>query len=331
MKRIGRSFLVTLLSLLLTLSPRLALTALAQGDAASADDVKAIRSLAEKGYLGDKKELYLSAKAMSDDDVTAALLTINEGLSLLDLATLKPGDKTYRVEDLQNLLSMVDERSEDIVAHKVSAWKYKKRVEKMIALLGPTASSAAPAATAPEPTAVPKPTSTATPIPGPNKAEWDQMRDDLKDMSKRMGDLQTVYDKKVDAVQKSNEDTRRSNEDMKTASAETQEQLKLVKKLLDRVQGDLSKTEDRLDEVAKKAAQKSMTDIELQQELSIMHKDLRDNSQDVSVLKQEIAKLDKSGEEKAQSPLDDLLGSKWVAGGALVVGVTALVIALTKK
>jgi uncharacterized coiled-coil DUF342 family protein len=100
---------------------------------------------------------------------------------------------------------------------------------------------------------------------------------------------------------------------------------------MDRVQDDLNKASQRLDEVSKKASEKTLTDTEFQQDLTVMHKDIRDNTQDLSVLKQQIAKLDKTGEEKNRSSLDDLLGSKWVAGGALLVGVTALVVSLTRK
>jgi hypothetical protein len=105
----------------------------------------------------------------------------------------------------------------------------------------------------------------------------------------------------------------------------------LVKNLLDRVQEDLQKTQARLEQVAQKAEEKNITDTELEQELTVMHKDMRDNVQDVSILKQEVAKLDKSGEVKGENVLDQMLDSKWLSGGALVVGVAALIVALTNK
>ncbi len=150
-------------------------------------------------------------------------------------------------------------------------------------------------------------------------------------MNKKTADLQDTYDKKFQAFEKNDDDITKNDGELKTADADLEEQLKLVKKLLDHVQEDLTKTGDRLDQVAQKASEKTITDTELEQELTIMHKDLRDNSQDVTILKEEVAKLDKTNAEQGQSPLDELLSSKWLAGGALAVGLTALVISLTKK
>jgi len=87
---------------------------------------------------------------------------------------------------------------------------------------------------------------------------------------------------------------------------------------------------DRMDQISDKANQKTLTDEELEQELTIMHKDLRDNTQDLTVLKQQVALLD-APQKAGQDPLDDFLTSKWLAGGALVVGLAALVIGVTKK
>ncbi len=82
--------------------------------------------------------------------------------------------------------------------------------------------------------------------------------------------------------------------------------------------------------IGKKAEEKNITDSELQRDLSLMRKDLRDNTQDVSILKQELERLKEPGKEVA-SPLDQALTSKWLVGGALLVGITALVVALTRK
>jgi methyl-accepting chemotaxis protein len=335
MNKIFRFLTIGWLCAILVLSPRLIVTVWAQetSDEAAAEEVKTIQALAQKGYLGDKKDFYLSAKSLTEDDITDALLKANEGLSALDLKPLKPGDATYQVQDLQALLSLIKEKAEDIRGRKVSEWKFQKRVEKMIALLSTDQAAAAPGTkqeTA-APTQAPVPTATVTPIPGPNHEEWGQMKGDLKDLQKKLGDMEDAYQKKLDLVQKSNDDLRKSNDLLKTSDADQQEQLRLVKKLFDHVQADLTKTSDRLEEVSKKAQEKTLTDTELQQDLTVMHKDIRDNSQDISVLKQELVKMDKTDEGKNQSALDDLLGSKWVAGGALLLGVTALIVALTKK
>ena len=332
-KHLKRILVLSLVSILV-LTPRMIGLAFAQDapEAASSDDLKAIQQLAKKGYLGDKKDPYLSAKTLTDDQVTDALIAIYGRLKEVDLKSLSPQNGDYKLEDLALLQQMVNDRSEEIRAKKVSSWTFNNRLKKMIAAVSPADTgdaAATPAASTTVPT--PAPASTPTPVPGPSRAEWDDMKNTLKDLSKKLADLQETYDKKMDAVQKSNEENKTVVADVKSGNADNLEQLKLVKRLLEQVQDNIKKTDDRLDEVSKKASQKSITDIQLQQELDIMHKDLRDDTQDVSILKQEVARLDKTNEQAGQSPLEDLLGSKWVAGGALVVGLTALVIALTRK
>ncbi len=338
--------LIFLLVFTLGLSPRMVSMALAQdakdSDAAPDEEIHAIQQLAKKGYLGDKKDFYLSAKTLSEDDITDALLKINDLLFQVDLKGLKPGEGAYKLGDLKILLKLSQDKADDIRGRKVSAWKFTNLLKKMITALTPPDPDVTPAATpAEEPASAPASTTgstnpppataTATPVSGPNQAEWDEMKGTIRELTKKVGDLQDAFDKKVDIIQKSNEDIKAANTEIKAANADNLEQLKLVKRLLDRVQDDLKKTDERLDQVAEKASQKSVTDTELQQELNIMHKDLRDNSQDVSILKQEVAKLDKSGSDAAQSPLDAALSSKWLSGGALLVGLTALIISLTRK
>ena len=320
MKHWFRTILILFLAFTLTGGPGMVSLVFAQDSPASApdDQVQTLRQLAKAGYLGDQKDLYLSANTLTDDQVTDALLKISGLLSQADVKSLHPGSGTYQVDDLKALLSLVQDKTDDIVARKASAWKFKTQIRKMIAALAP------PPAPTPTATAAPQPTPTATPIPGPSRAEWDEMKGTVKDLAKKTDDMRATYDQKVLDMQKSNDEARSSN-------ADAQEQLRLVKKLLDEVQDNLNKTGARLDDVAQKASQKSITDTELQQELTIMHKDLRDNSQDVGILKEEVAKLSKEDEKDGQSPLDQILSSKWVSGGALVVGLTALVVALTKK
>lgn len=335
MKQTFRLLTIGWLCAILVLSPGLIVRVWAQdnSDDAAAEEVKTIQALAQKGYLGDKKDFYLSAKSLTEDDIIDALLKADDQVSQVDLKGLKPGDATYQVQDLQALLSLVKEKAEDIRDRKVSEWKFQKRVEKMIALLSGDPGTVVPASTpaTSASTSVPEVTATATPAPGPSREEWGQMKGDLKDLHKKFEDMQESYQKKLEILETTNEDLRRSNELLKTSGGDQLEQLRLVKKIMDQVQADLTKTTERLEEVSKKAAEKTMTDTELQQDLTVMQKDIRDNSEDISVLKEQMAKMDKAGEEKNQSTLDDLLGSKWVGGGALLLGVTALIVALTKK
>jgi hypothetical protein len=57
---------------------------------------------------------------------------------------------------------------------------------------------------------------------------------------------------------------------------------------------------------------------------------LRDDTEDISVLKEEVAKLDKT-DNGPRNALDDFLSSKWLPGGALIVGLTALAVSLLRK
>ncbi len=292
---------------------------------ADPDELSTIQHLAQAGYLGDQKAKYLSEN-LTEDQITDALLAIYEQLSAVDSKTLSPGNKQYTLDDLQALQALVKDKAEDIRARKVSSWRFDNKIQKMIAALGGTAP--APASTAaPPPTATvlpAAPTATPTPVvtPGPSRQEFESLKSNLQDLDRKTLDIQKSYDLKADEIAK-------SNDEMKKSNAEVREQLDLVKNLIDRVQEDLQKTENRLEQVSQKAEEKNITDTELEQELTVMHKDMRDNVQDVSVLKQEVAKLDKSGEVKSENVLDQVLDSKWLAGGALVVGLAALVVGLS--
>ncbi len=322
------------LALLFVLTPRMIQLALAQDDSDSASDeeIQEVRQLAQAGYLGDKKDFFLSAKSLAEDDITDALVAIDAAFSQVDLKSLKPGNSQYQTQDLEVILKLLKEKTDDIRARKVSAWKFENRVKKMIAALTSNGEAASPATTAvPTKTPAPKPTPTPTPIPVPSMEEFNGMKKSLKDLEKKTDDYQTELGKKYDLLNKNQEDLQKSQEDLKGTNADNQEQLKLVKKLIDEVRENLKKTGDRLDQVAQKTNQKNITDTELEQDLNILHKDLRDNVQDVSVLKQQIAKMESANSNQGASPLDQVLNSKWLAGGALVVGLAALIVTLTRK
>jgi hypothetical protein len=296
---------------------------------ASDADIQTVKQLAKAGYLGDKKDLYLSAKSLTANDVVDALLKINDQIMKIDMKTFDPDQQTYQLADLQTLLKLTQDRAADIRARKASAWKLENRLQKMITILTPeeeTETEPETAAVTPVPSPTPTvvaPTATATPIPGPSREEWTELKQSLKDLNKKTVEMQDAYEIKLATSKKVDDDIKLGNSDI-------QEQLKLVKKLLDRVQEDLKKSEDRFEGIEEKVKQKLSIDIEMQQELKVMRKDLRDNTEDVSVLKKEVAKLDKTDSLQNQNPIDDFLGSKWVAGGALVIGLTALTISLTR-
>lgn len=318
-KPFGARGLVGLLVSLLAFSPGSFQVVLAQDAPAPARpaEVQILRQLATAGYLGDKKDFYLTTPTLSEDDVTDALLQMDDALLKVDPKSLA-SSPAYQLGDLQALLRLAQEKADAIRDRKVSAWKFETHLKKMIAALAP------PGTPSPEAAATVAPAPKPTPIPGPTQAEFNDLKAAVGDLSRKTGDLQGVYDKKVADLQASNDGLKASNNDLR-------EQLRLVKNLLDRVQQDLKDTGSRLDDVAQKATQKSINDTQLQQELEIMHKDVRDNTQDVGILKEQVAKLDKSNSDAGQSPLDQVLTSKYLAGGALLVGLAALVVSFTRK
>jgi DNA repair exonuclease SbcCD ATPase subunit len=302
-----------------------------QTQTASDDEVQPVQQLAKAGYLADKKDFYLSAKTLTEDDVTDAILKAKDYVMAADLKTLN-ANKAFQTADLQAFLDLVKDKEEDIKARKASAWKIENRLQKMIALkmMAPAAENtpeASTTTTAPAPTDTPIPVPpTPTPIPGPSRQEFNSLKEDFKSLDGKIGELQNSFDKREDtlkAIQKDNEDT-------KAVVGENQEQLKLVKKLIDRVQEDIKKSEEHMGEVEKKVEQKLVTDTQMQQEITVIHKDLRDDTEDISVLKEEVAKLDKT-DESPHGALDDFLTSKWLPGGALIVGLAALTLSLVKK
>jgi hypothetical protein len=302
-----------------------------QTETASDDEFQPVQQLAKAGYLNDKKDFYLSAKTLTEDDVTDAILKARDYVMAADLKTLNT-NKAFQTADLQAFLDLVKDKEEDIKARKASAWKIENRLQKMIALkmMAPASESTpetAPTTTAPVPTDTPIPaTPTPTPIPGPSRQDFNNLKESFKSLDDKLTVMQGSLDRRgeeLKAVQK-------DNEDLKVSEAGNQEQLKLVKKLIDRVQEDIKKSEDHMSDVEKKVDQKMVTDTEMRQEMTVMHKDLRDDTEDISILKQEVAKLDKT-DVGPHSALDDFLTSKWLPGGALLVGLAALTVSLLRK
>ncbi len=290
---------------------------------ASDDEVQEIQHLVQAGYLSADSP-YAASKSLTEDQVTDALIAIYDRLKAVDLKNLPTGAMGYQTADLQALSQLVEDYSEFLHDRKVSAWGYENRLQKMIQSL---------ASLTPQPTAVIAPVAsvttavTATPTavvtPGPTFSDLNELKDSLKDQAQRFSDLQIKYDQKF-------QEADADDQLLKTKEQESADEMKLVKNLMDTYESNLQKMNDRMDQISDKANQKTLTDEELEQELTIMHKDLRDNTQDLTVLKQQVALLD-APQKAAQDPLDDFLTSKWLAGGALVVGLAALVVGLTKK
>jgi hypothetical protein len=321
-----RRFWAFLIALVMVLGPFPAQWVFAQtaDSTASADEVQEIQHLAQAGYL-DAKTIDLTAKTMSEDQVADALAAIQDHLKSIDLKSLQSGNTPYQTADLEALLQMVDDYSDLLHDRKISTWLYENRVKKMIQALAPAADAVtpmpSPSPTAPVPTAAVAPTATA--LPGPTLGDINALQDKLKDLDQRFADLQVKYDQRL-------QDEDSNDQLLKSKDQERQDEMKLVKNLMDTYESNLQKVNERLDQVSDKANQKTMTDEELEQELTILHKDLRDNTQDLTILKQQVSQLD-APQKVQQDPLDDFLTSKWLAGGALLVGLAALTVGLTKK
>jgi hypothetical protein len=301
--------------------------------AASDDEIQTIQQLAKAGYLGDKKDFYLSSQALTEDDITNAILKANDYVIAADLKEVKAGNSSYQISELQSLLDLAKDKAADIRAKKISAWKLENRLEKMIALLSAVPSDtvteavSAPAAVVPAPTNTPIPAiPTATPIPGPSRQEFADLKESFKSLTDKLDSLKSDFDKKADAIQT----LQKNNSDIQATNADIQEQLKLVKKLLDRVQEDMGKSEERMGGIEKEVEAKMVTDTQMQQEMTVMHKDLRDDTEDLSVLKEEVAKLNKT-DSAPRNGLDDFLSSKWLPGAALALGLAALTVSLVRK
>ncbi len=339
LKSFYSKFLAGFLVLTMIFTPGLMGIVLAQDaaqtpTAASDDEIQTVQQLAKDGYLGDKKDFYLSSQTLTEDDITNAIIQANGYVMAADLKQINAENSPYQASDIQSLLDLVKDKSADIRAKKVSAWKLENRLGKMIALLSEgsstpgtagAVSTVTPVPPAPTSTAIPE-TPTATPIPGPSRQEFSDLKESFKSLNDKLSSLQNDFDKKSDAIT----EVQKNNSDIQATNADIQEQLKLVKKLLDRVQEDLAKSEERMGGVEKRVEEKMVTDTEMRQEMTVMHKDVRDDTEDISVLKEEVAKLDKT-DNGPRNALDDFLSSKWLPGGALIVGLAALTVSLVRK
>jgi len=319
--------LVWTLSLLIAFPPALALAA---AEAATAEDahapatqVELLNRLAETGPLESLKPFLKDA--MTPTDVTAALAGIYPDIKGMDPAALHPGDGDYPLADWTALLALVREKKGALRSKGLSAWAFEKKLAEITVALTP-----ADTATTPKPalkSAVPVPTATftptATPVPVVSVEEVHALKARVSEMSDRLDQLAKDAEKRRqddDATEKTRLADRAAQKD----------ELQLLRSLLEALQGDLAKVNSRLEEVGKKADEKNLTDTELRQNLSIMRKDLRDNVEDVSILKQKVEKL-MAPEKQYARPLDRALTSKWVPGAALLIALGAIVWTATKK
>jgi uncharacterized protein YhaN len=252
----------------------------------------------------------------TDVDVTEALMELYPEVVKTDAPSWR--EAGVSASDTEELLNLVRQKKSALRAHGLSAWSFEKKMEKLTA----SYVEATPVAS---PTPIPStPTMTPTPLPkGPDEAEFKALRERVKTLESETERAQSEAAIRLKAAEDA--------EKAKSADREAQrEEARLLKGLVDDLQAGQKRLESSIDMVDKKADKKGIDDDELRQSLSIMRKDLRDNVQDVSVLKQKVEKL-MAPEKTYAKPLDKALASKWIPGAALLIAVGAIVIAVSKK
>lgn len=209
--------------------------------------------------------------------------------------------QTFEKKDLQNLLEQVEKNSDALWKRDVPVWSYRKILQD--ALQGKT----------------PRTPETASAEQAGNLEESTQR---LSDLEKRLDALEKAFSD----FQKVRENEQKQNDIQREAQ---KSELELLKRLADNLSVQLSSQEKKLTEALEKLDRASRNRIEEEQVLTILRKDLRDNIEDVALLKQKIEKL-MQPEKRYGSPLDKALRSKWVSGVALLFSTAALSIALAQ-
>ena len=273
---------------------------------------------------------FAEIKKPTDQDVTDALVSLYPAVSKTDEARWREAGVSEG--DGGELLALVQAKKGALRAKGLSAWAYEKKLQRL---------TVQPAG---EPAPQASPTATAT---GADAVDVKALRERVQNLEERAEaiqrtekDLQAERDKvqtlqgQVDRMQGETALRAKAAEDAekaRTSDRESQrEEARLLKGLVEDLQAGQKRLEASLAAVDKKADEKGITDEELSQSLSIMRKDLRDNVQDVSVLKQKVERL-MAPEKTYARPLDKVLASKWVPGAALLIAIGAVVVAASKK
>ncbi len=300
-----------------------------------------------KFNLFEATRSFAEMKKPTEGDVTDALIAAYPIVRTIDASVLKQDPAGPTAGDWAALLGLVREKKEALRARGVSAWTYEKKLEKIVAAL--PGEPAAPSAAAP---VAPAPAGASLEQLEAVRAKLDAR---LAEISSRMESLQARLDERsaetasgMESVRKDLELRSRDTEALKksldaeradrvaeradrVAERESlREEIRLVKSLVESLKADLADTDKRLEAVGQEAQAKTMTDSELRQSLTILRKDLRDNAQDVSVMKQKIEKL-MAPEKQYARPLDKALASKWIPGAALLLSIGAVVLVASRK
>ncbi len=308
--------------------------------------VELLRRLARLSPFASLGE-FAAKPSPTDADLTDALARLYPDAVKAQAAAWR--EAGLSASDAQSLLELVRERKESLRAKGLSAWTYEKRLERVVASYAPPAAEAN-TTTAP-----------AAMVPSVDKAEVDALRAKLKDVESQGESAKAQASQALTGIEKLQAQTQERLQTLQTQTTHVQEQVerlqseaalrakaadeaekarsedreaqreeaRLLKQLVEDLQEGQKRLEAQLAAVDKKAETKRLDDQELRDSLTLMRKDLRDNSQDVSVLKQKVEKL-MAPEKSNAKPLDKALGSKWLPGAAVLIAIGAVAIAASK-
>lgn len=295
---------------------------------------------------------FAELKKPTADDATEALAAAFQAVT--QAAPASWSEAGYRQADAEAFLNLVQSRKDALRARGLSAWTYERKVQKLVAAYG-TAKASTPSASG---------TPTVVPSAGAGDAEVRSLREKVTALEgqleraksaaasaqaradqavsqavqaeDRAGEAKDAAGKvqaQADRLRSEAELRAQAAADMEKARAADREaqkeEARLLKKLVDDLQTGQQRLETSLAEVDKKTDRKELDEEELRQSLTIMRKDLRDNVEDTSVLKQKVEKL-MAPEKTYARPLDKALSSKWLPGAAVLLALGAIVIAASK-
>lgn len=280
--------------------------------------VKTLKAAAKAGLLGEE---ILAKKTMTDVEVTDALVALFPVVTKIDPKTLKPGMENQDVVTYEALLDLVVEKKGAIRARNLSAYTMEKRLQGIITALTDTGEvkNIEEAKVVSTPTRV---VSSGEGMGAMMDADWKAIRGSLDKVTAELSDMRKAQEMRFKEVEKAGIDDR-------TKVAAVQDDLSLIRDNLDALQENLKGIGDRVESMAKKVDEKGLDAEGQKREWTIMRKDIRDHSQDLSALKQKVEKL-MAPEKSTASALDKALTSKWVPGAAILLSLGAIALAASK-
>ncbi len=288
---------------------------------ASEQQVRTLKAAAS--LFGEAEDEILERKNWTDVQVTDALVALHPVVMKIDPKALKPGDEEYDRKVMEDLLALVGDKKAALRSRNLSAWTLEKHLQKIVAALTQEEVVAAEVKKA---EAVKDGKSTA--VEKVAEAEKETSSDGLKEVRSSLDRVQTDV-KELRVTESRLKEVEREAEADRVKVSGVQDDLSLIRDNLDALQENLKGIGGRLDEIEKKVGEKGLDTDDQKREWTLMRKDIRDHSQDLSVLKQKVENL-MAPEKKTASSMDRVISSKWLPGGALLISLAAVVIAASK-